>query len=73
MDIFTPVIFIYIFFTSLFLLKYTFTVKSPRRRVKEPQISHRKCLFIDKELDSDTDVEYTSRYHNTTFLQIIFI
>ncbi|CAB3224959.1 unnamed protein product [Arctia plantaginis] len=34
-------------------------VKSPRRRVKEPQISHRKCLYIDKELDSDTDVEYT--------------
>ncbi|XP_075972406.1 uncharacterized protein LOC142974133 [Anticarsia gemmatalis] len=33
-------------------------VKLPRRQVKEPQLSHRKCLHIDREIDSDTDVEY---------------
>uniref|UniRef100_A0A2A4J7S3 Uncharacterized protein n=1 Tax=Heliothis virescens TaxID=7102 RepID=A0A2A4J7S3_HELVI len=34
-------------------------VKLPRRLIKEPQISSRKCLYINRELDSDTDVEYT--------------
>ncbi|KAJ8724968.1 hypothetical protein PYW07_015926 [Mythimna separata] len=33
-------------------------VKLPRRKVKEPQISSRKCLYINTEMDSDTDVEY---------------
>ncbi|XP_026747061.1 uncharacterized protein LOC113508308 [Trichoplusia ni] len=33
-------------------------VRLPRRRVKEPQISPKKCLHVDRELDSDTDVEF---------------
>lgn len=39
-----------------------FAVKLPRRLVKEPQLSFRKCLYINRELESDTDVEYCPRY-----------
>ncbi|XP_022829484.1 uncharacterized protein LOC111358536 [Spodoptera litura] len=35
-----------------------FKVNLPRRTVKEPQISTRKCLYVNRELDSDTDVEF---------------
>ncbi|CAH0669011.1 unnamed protein product [Spodoptera exigua] len=34
------------------------TVNLPRRIVKEPQISTRKCLYVNRELDSDTEVEF---------------
>ncbi|RVE43104.1 hypothetical protein evm_012245 [Chilo suppressalis] len=34
--------------------------KLTRRLVKEPMLSQRKCLHIDRELDSDTDVEFES-------------
>ncbi|XP_028037598.1 uncharacterized protein LOC114248533 [Bombyx mandarina] len=30
----------------------------PRRSIKEPMLSNRKCLLIDRGMDSDTDVEY---------------
>ncbi|KAF9411811.1 hypothetical protein HW555_009508 [Spodoptera exigua] len=33
-------------------------VNLPRRIVKEPQMSTRKCLYVNRELDSDTEVEF---------------
>ncbi|CAH2268164.1 jg8171 [Pararge aegeria aegeria] len=35
-------------------------VRKPRRLVKEPLLSYRKTLHINRELDSDTDVEFIS-------------
>ncbi|KAL0883842.1 hypothetical protein ABMA27_015927 [Loxostege sticticalis] len=32
--------------------------KLPRRSLKEPYVSTRKSLYIDREMDSDTDVEF---------------
>ncbi|XP_045763288.1 uncharacterized protein LOC123866026 [Maniola jurtina] len=35
-------------------------VRKPRRLVKEPLLSYRKTLSINREMDSDTDVEFIS-------------
>ncbi|KAG6453759.1 hypothetical protein O3G_MSEX008337 [Manduca sexta] len=38
------------------------SIKVPlsRRMTKEPMLSYRKCIFIDRDMDSDTDVEICS-------------
>ncbi|XP_034825163.1 uncharacterized protein [Maniola hyperantus] len=35
-------------------------VRKPRRLIKEPLLSYRKTLSVNRELDSDTDVEFIS-------------
>ncbi|XP_026748220.2 uncharacterized protein LOC113509124 [Galleria mellonella] len=41
----------------------SFQERRMRRAIKEPLLSYRKSLYIDRELDSDTDVELCSSDH----------